>query len=178
MSKAFEISARSLDPRTKHGCVIIDENNKPISEGYNSPPPGCIDENIPLESPEKYKYFTHAEVNAILNANNNRVIEGATFYITGYPCSSCFRAIRTVRAKRIIYGAVNSFMLTEDQYEKKAVFIMNQNHSIECDKHIEIIRFSDLVANGDDNASLDILIKHKENVISYINSIRNRINGV
>src|SRR5690554_12974 len=91
MSMAVLASQRSLDPHTAHGCVIVNKYNQILGVGYNGPPPGCKDNLIPLTRPEKYKYFEHAEANAINNATTS--LEGAKVYITGFPCSSCFRKL-------------------------------------------------------------------------------------
>jgi len=35
---AFVIAQRSLDPRTKHGSVVTDDNNHIVATGFNSFP--------------------------------------------------------------------------------------------------------------------------------------------
>jgi len=128
MDMAFLISQKSLDPSTKHGCIVVDNKHTPLSMGYNSPPRDCIDENIPLTRPEKYPYMVHAEENAMLNAARSGVsLIGSTFYITGYPCSRCFRGIKNVEATTIIYGPVNSNCISEE--DKHAIEIMNQKYA-------------------------------------------------
>ena len=57
-----------VDPSTKHGCVVVDDDHTILSVGYNSPPRGCQDDAIPTTRPEKYPDFVHAEENAIANA--------------------------------------------------------------------------------------------------------------
>lgn len=124
------VSQRSLDPHTKHGCVVIDADRTILSLGYNGPPRGCSDEDIPLTRPAKYKYMSHAEVNAITNAARSGVsLKGATFYITGMPCQDCFRHILNVGARRIVYGVVGSVCIQDEDLE--AIQRMNSNGRIE-----------------------------------------------
>lgn len=169
MSMAIDLTGRSLDPRTKHGCVIVDENNKVISLGFNSPPFGCNDEQIPLEAPEKYKYFSHAEENAILNAHSIDRLKNSTFYITGMPCSACFRRIRTVKAKKIIYGPITAAMIENDLIsEQNAIHLMNQKSDLFSSEYVEIVKFEDLVSNGDINESIEKINQFKQDNIKYI----------
>jgi dCMP deaminase len=129
MSMAFLIAQRSIDP-TKHGVVVVAQDNTILSVGYNSPPRGCHDEIVPLTRPLKYYYMSHAEINAIANAARNGIcLQGATFYITGHPCAACFRSIINVGAKKIIYGPVQSVCIVED--EMQAIQDMNSSGQIE-----------------------------------------------
>ena len=52
---AFAVSKRSPDPSTKHGCVIVNSENRIISTGYNGPIAGIDDNKVIWERPEKYK---------------------------------------------------------------------------------------------------------------------------
>ena len=71
--------------------------------------------------------MVHAEENAIINAARSGIsLKGSTFYITGFPCSRCFRGIINVSAVRIVYGSINSNCISEE--DKKAIEIMNQSH--------------------------------------------------
>ena len=52
MAIAMLVTSRSIDPRTKHGCYIIDKNNKPLSFGYNGPLRGSDDKKVSWYPPE------------------------------------------------------------------------------------------------------------------------------
>lgn len=117
MDIAFVISQKSIDPSTKHGCVVVDEDKGILSVGYNSPPRGCIDQLIPLTRPEKYAFLLHSEENCIIHAARCGIsLMGSTFYITGYPCSRCFRGIINVGAKKVIYGPIPSACVSEQEF--------------------------------------------------------------
>ena len=108
MTLAFQVSQRSKDPSTRHGCILVDDNNKLISMGYNSFPRDCLDETMPTTRPEKYKVMIHSEINAIANATDRRELVGATAYITGHPCPQCFGAMVNAGISSIICGPVGS----------------------------------------------------------------------
>lgn len=124
MDMAFLVSQRSIDESTKCGCVVVAEDHAVLSIGYNSPPRDCIDEDIPQTRPEKYKYFVHAEENAICNAAKRGIaLKGSIFYITGTPCSGCFRMIVNTEASKIIHASNEAVM--HDDEEKEVIRVMN-----------------------------------------------------
>ena len=104
MGIAQLISFRSKDPNTRHGAVIVDQNHKILSLGYNGFPRGVSDDIFPWTSPEKYPYVVHAELNAILNSNHN--LKDSTLYLwseKGYlPCEECTKAILTSEIKEVV----------------------------------------------------------------------------
>jgi dCMP deaminase len=48
MDMAYLVARRSIDKSTKVGCVIT-KNKSVISTGYNSPPRGMIDSEVPTK---------------------------------------------------------------------------------------------------------------------------------
>ena len=91
------ISTWSEDTSTKVSCIIIDENSQTqLSIGWNGLPRGneLTDRRL-NERPYKYKWFEHAERNAIYNAARKGIaLEGSTMIIRNqYPCTDCARAI-------------------------------------------------------------------------------------
>ena len=126
MDMTYFVAQRSIDPSTKCGCVAVSEDKSVLSMGYNSPPRNCHDDWIPLERPEKYPYFVHAEENTMLNAARHGIaLKDSTFYITGYPCSRCFRGMVNVGVKKIIYGPNRAVMLDEE--EEKIINLLNKS---------------------------------------------------
>ncbi len=106
MGLAHLSALRSKDPSTQVGAVIVDQNNKVVSIGYNGFPIGCSDDEFPwareggmLES--KYAYVVHAELNAILNSA--RPVSGCTLYVSLFPCNECAKAIIQAGIKKIVY---------------------------------------------------------------------------
>jgi len=98
MGIAIILAARSKDPSTRHGAVIVNQNHQIIGCGYNGFARGVSDDIFPWTSPEKYDYVAHAEGNAIDNSNI-MTLEKCRIYLwseKGYlPCSQC--AIRLIQ---------------------------------------------------------------------------------
>lgn len=97
---------RSKDPSTQVGACIVDDKKKIIGIGYNGLPTGISDDLFPwgkdgdfLET--KYPYVCHAELNAILNSTQN--LQGATIYVTLFPCNECTKAIIQSGIKNLYY---------------------------------------------------------------------------
>ena len=110
MAMAFVTSLRSIDPSVKHGCILVGENNRVFSVGYNGPIHGIDDSVVPLERPHRYHWFLHSEENAVIFCTKD--LAGATAYVTGRPCSRCTRILIQKGIKRIVYGAAESKCLT------------------------------------------------------------------
>ena len=82
------IGSWSKDPSTQVGAVIVDENNRLVSVGYNGFPIGIEDNQRLFDREEKYDIIVHAEVNALMFANKS--VEGCTLYTWPFqPCSRC-----------------------------------------------------------------------------------------
>jgi len=114
MNIANCVSQRSPDPNTKHGCVIVDQNNRVLSTGYNGPVKGFPNSKVDFTRPNKYTWMIHAEDNAVLFARCD--LSGATAYITGHPCAPCFRRLVQAGIKRIVYGSKMSACLNEYEF--------------------------------------------------------------
>lgn len=105
MQLACKVAEWSEDANTKIGAVIVSDRNRIVSLGYNGLPQGVAVTEKRLERPEKYKWFEHAERNAIYNAAQNGVqLVGSTMYITSPPCTDCARAIIQSGIKRVVMG--------------------------------------------------------------------------
>ena len=109
------ISSLSKDLNTQVGCVIIGPDHEVRSTGYNSFPRGVNDNVIERhERPLKYKWFEHAERNAVYNAARVGIpIKGCALYCAWPPCTDCARAI-------IQAGLVEVVVLTLDVPERWA----------------------------------------------------------
>ena len=104
MGIAQIISFRSKDPNTRHGAVIVDQDHKILSLGYNGFPRVVSDDIFPWTSPEKYPYVVHAELNAILNASKD--LRNSILYLwseKGYlPCEERTKAILQSGIKEVV----------------------------------------------------------------------------
>ena len=107
MAMAIIASKRSKDPSSQVGAVIVDNDHKVVSIGYNGMPRSLDDKDLSWNKNEgldnKYLYVCHAEFNAILNVRNGSSVNGCTVYVTLFPCNECAKAIIQTGIKKIIY---------------------------------------------------------------------------
>ena len=95
------VGSWSKDPSTQVGAVIVDENNRIVSVGYNGFPRGIEDNERLLNREEKYDIIVHAEVNALMFAN--KPVEKCTLYTWPFqPCSRCAGLIIQSGIKRVV----------------------------------------------------------------------------
>lgn len=115
LALAEQVSTRSPDPHTKHGCVLVDAGKRVVSTGYNGPVSGLPHELVPIVRPDKYDWFIHAEDNAVAFARCD--LRGTTAYVTGTPCAACFRRLLQVGVRRIVQGTRSSACLSDREIQ-------------------------------------------------------------
>ena len=130
MGVAKLAALRSKDPSTQVGACIVSADNKILSMGYNGLPIGCSDDDFPWERDgkplmTKYPYVTHSELNAILNYRGGS-LEGATIYVTLFPCNECAKAIIQSGIRTLIYdcdkyGEMPSFIASKRMFDAAGV---------------------------------------------------------
>lgn len=136
MSIALVCAKRSKDPSTQVGACIVNQQNIVIGLGYNGLPRGLSDSEYPWSvkigevENTKYPYVVHAELNAILNSSQN--LNGATIFVTLFPCNECAKAIIQSGIAKIVY------LHTGDQ---------SQSHYISSNKmlagaNVELVSFT------------------------------------
>lgn len=113
MGSAILVSARSKDPNNQVGACLVNDDKKVLSLGYNGLTRNMDDDTFDWKSTgeqtgiiENIKdyYVVHAERNAILNFRGNmKDLEGATLYVTWFPCNECAKEIIQVGIKKIVY---------------------------------------------------------------------------
>lgn len=108
MGVALLSAKRSKDPNTKVGACIVNSKKRIIGIGYNGLPYGCPDDVFPWGNDkekdfldQKYPYVVHAEANAILNSTTS--LDGATLYVSLFPCNECAKLIIQSGIKEIVY---------------------------------------------------------------------------
>lgn len=112
---AIFISNWSKDPSTKVGAVIVDNDNRIISVGYNGFPQGIEDNNRLEDRDTKYKIIVHGEINAILFANKS--VKGCTLYTVPFePCPRCAGLIIQSGIRRVV-APVNKNDRWEDEFK-------------------------------------------------------------
>jgi dCMP deaminase len=110
------VSKRSKDPSTQHGAVLVDDNHRIISTGYNGGCKKIDDQLIDWSRPNKYFYVLHAEENALWTAERKN-LDGCTIYVTGPPCSRCMLRIAHSGIYRVVYGPRSSNCVDKSDWE-------------------------------------------------------------
>ncbi|MCQ2611372.1 MAG: deaminase [Treponema sp.] len=99
---AAEVAKKSKDPSSQCGCVIVDQNHRVISVGYNGLIQGADESKLTLsERPLKYRFAVHSEMNAILFAHQD--LTGCTIYNNLATCDNCLKYSLQAGIKRFVY---------------------------------------------------------------------------
>lgn len=95
MATALLMASRSSCERLNVGCVIVsggDQKNRIVAAGYNGFLPGAPHTSRVRDGHEQAT--VHAEQNAISDAARRGVsLEGATVYVTHFPCINCAKIL-------------------------------------------------------------------------------------
>lgn len=102
LGMCLHVAARSHDPSTQVGAVIVRPDRTVASVGYNGFPRGVNDWPDRYEHrPTKLHMTVHAEVNAIVTAREP--LDGCTLYVNPlYPCSACAGVIVQSGIRRVV----------------------------------------------------------------------------
>ncbi|MDR1497372.1 MAG: dCMP deaminase [Puniceicoccales bacterium] len=105
MAAAVLISSRSACGRLHVGCVVVSAGRHPhrvIAAGYNGFLPGAPHESCMRDGHEQAT--VHAEQNAIADAAKRGVsLEGATVYVTHFPCINCAKILAAAGVGAVKY---------------------------------------------------------------------------
>jgi len=105
MATALLMATRSACGRLRVGCVLVsggDQCNRIIAAGYNGFLPGAPHTSEVRDGHEQAT--VHAEQNAIADAaRRGTSVEGATAYITHFPCINCAKILASAGLRLIKY---------------------------------------------------------------------------
>ncbi len=124
MEIAALVSSRTTCLRRRVGAVIV-KDKRLLSTGYNGAPMGlkhcaeigCLRQKLGVKSGEKHELCRaiHAEQNAIIQAATFGVpLQGASIYITHFPCVLCSKMIINAGIKRIVYSQGYPDQMSQD----------------------------------------------------------------
>lgn len=101
MNMAKLVATWSKDRSVGVGAIIVDNNKKVKSIGYNGFPKG-VDDDVESRHnrPEKDYYVIHAERNCLDQAEGS--VEGDTMYCTFFSCANCAHGIIQNGIKKIV----------------------------------------------------------------------------
>lgn len=105
MGTALLIATRSSCSRLRVGCVMVsggEQRNRIIAAGYNGFLPGAPHMSRVRNGHEEAT--VHAEQNAIADAaRRGASLDGATAYITHFPCVNCAKILAAAGVRTIKY---------------------------------------------------------------------------
>ena len=105
MATALLMASRSSCDRLHVGCVMVSggsQKNRIVAAGYNGFLPGASHTSRVRDGHEQAT--VHAEQNAVSDAARRGVpLEGATVYITHFPCINCAKILAAAGIKGIKY---------------------------------------------------------------------------
>ncbi|HAV12293.1 MAG TPA: dCMP deaminase [Opitutae bacterium] len=105
MATALLMASRSSCERLHVGCVMVSgglQKNRIVAAGYNGFLPGASHTSRVRDGHEQAT--VHAEQNAVSDAARRGVsLEGATVYITHFPCINCAKILAAAGIECIKY---------------------------------------------------------------------------
>lgn len=134
MLMAEAAARRSKCVRSQVGCVIVSDDSRIVSTGYNGPPAGyglasdlpcnnwCKRAQMDAEPGTAYTNCPsiHAEANALLHAARHEIIM-ATMFTTRHPCFECAKLIANSGIARVVYQ--ESEDRAEDFYHARGLLV-------------------------------------------------------
>ncbi len=109
LSMARMVATRSTCNRLQVGCVLVTDDHRVLSSGFNGAPPGephCLDVGCDTSAGKGCQRTTHAEENACLWAYHQlskRLYDGCTAYVTHSPCKTCAEKMFVLGVSRVVY---------------------------------------------------------------------------
>ncbi len=95
------VAGFSKDPLCKVGSVVVTEDRRQFSIGYNGFPRGTADVKQHLLDDEiRQQLMVHGEINSIVNSPFS--VADCTLYATKYPCHTCAGIIANARIIRLV----------------------------------------------------------------------------
>lgn len=100
------VATRSTCDRAFVGCVLVNDDNRIVSTGYNgsvSGNPHCIDVGHTMRDGHCIATI-HAEMNALLYCAKEGIsVKGCKAYVTHFPCLNCTKALIQAGITGIFY---------------------------------------------------------------------------
>ena len=133
MAQSHLLSLRSTCSRLSVGATIV-KDKRIVSGGYNGSIKGdehCIDVGCKVVEGHCVRTI-HAEINAILQCSRFGVgTEGATIYVTHFPCLNCTKSIIQAGIKEICYA--NDYRNNEyarEVLEKSGIIVRKVDYDV------------------------------------------------
>jgi len=116
---AKAVSVKSKDPSSKVGSLIVDQDNRIVSQGYNGFPAGCDETKLTYERPQKYLSIIHSEMNSLIYAR--RDLKGCIMICTDAPCENCLKHTLQAGIREVYYGKPDIMRDRSSADQKEAI---------------------------------------------------------
>lgn len=124
MEIAKMVATRSTCDRAEVGCLIVNDDNRIVSSGYNgsvSGNPHCDDVGHTMRDDHCIATI-HAEMNALLYCAKEGIsVKNCSVYVTHFPCLNCTKALIQAGINKIYY--LNGYRI--DDY---AIILLKRNN--------------------------------------------------
>jgi len=145
MNIARVVATRATCERAQVGCVIV-QDRRIVATGYNGSIAGqahCNDEGH-LEINGECVRGIHAEENAVTSAAKfGATLNGATAYVTHFPCWRCFRTLASAGISRIVFDILKYNNLTLPLFKEidklDSTGVLTLNHEKGLSWKIELV---------------------------------------
>lgn len=127
---AKEVAKKSKDPSSQVGCVIVTNDNRPVSFGYNGFVSGCDEGHMTFERPLKYNLIIHAEMNALLFSQ--KTLKDCKAYVTHAPCDNCLKHLMQAGITEIYYSDPGILKNRGTPEQKEAIRRLLTSKSMIC----------------------------------------------
>lgn len=125
------VSTGSKDPSTKVGCIIVDEENRPVSFGFNGFVAGSNNLLMTWKRPMKYHLIIHAEMNAILFARQS--LNNTKLYASFSPCENCLKHILQAGVRYIRFRHLGPTAERGTQEQREALLrLLRSVENLDC----------------------------------------------
>lgn len=115
------VALKSKDVNTRVGAVIVDQDNRILSTGFNGLIAGMPDTETNWTKPAAYGWICHAEENAVAYAR--APLKGCTIYTSLSPCGVCMKLILQAGITRIVTSKYRKDPVSEFLSEQMGVKI-------------------------------------------------------
>ena len=106
MEIAQKVATRSTCDRAFVGCLLVNDDNRIVSTGYNGSivgNPHCHDVGHTMRDGHCIATI-HAEMNALLYCAKEGIsVKGCTAYVTHFPCLNCTKSLVQAGITKIYY---------------------------------------------------------------------------
>ena len=123
------VASRSTCDRAFVGCVIVNDDHRIVSTGYNGSVAGnphCDDVGHTMRDGHCIATI-HAEMNALLYCAKEGIpVKNCIVYVTHFPCLNCTKALIQAGIKKIYY----KYEYNVDEY---ALYLL-KNNNVEIEK--------------------------------------------